>query len=396
LVESAIQFDTYGNNLNGTVSVTNGNPNVVGTNSSFTSDLSATANIIISGTEYGITAITDNTHLTLDSNFTGATASGITASTGYQTDPFYYNSNDPSGGGQASVNAGNDGQIVQITSSIDRINVYKEFGITRFNGAAFMDLPFFGNILSVCSTKNNIDYILATNGIYTNDGQNVKESDFGIRTIIEDTVRVHGIINPTSFSFDNYTIFFIGTLRVGQGDGALDIPNGCLVHHELFDEWYIWSLDNKMTCFSFYVDPATNTPYLISGDDEGNTYVWGEDYYNDNNVPIAYHLRTAYNYINSPISDKITDRYSISSDQSAAVTLNIATDYTNEYIEEQTFKPNLIKKGFLTSLRAFKSISFEFLGSTSDGQRPEIYGMSFSFKDMEDRYSNMKSGAQKR
>lgn len=315
--------------------------------------------------------------------------------TGYTTDPFTINNNDPAGGGTVTIDSGNNGQIVAITASIDRIQIYKQLGIYRFNGTTFMKLPFFGNILGVCSTKNNVDYILATNGIWRNDGQKIEQADFGIRTILQDTIEAYGITNPVCFSFGNLTFFFVGNIKIGKGNGSYTVANGCFVHDEVYDEWFIWGLGHQMTAFGYYIDPTTNQPVMLSGDVNGNTYSWGEQYSADDTKPIVYKLRQAYHTFESPSKNKIPDRYAISSDQADGVQLSIAKDFSDEYKVEETFKDGMIRKGKITGVLQFKAISFQIEGSTKTN-RPEFFGHTISYKDNEDRYEDARLKANKR
>jgi hypothetical protein len=305
---------------------------------------------------------------------------------GYQTDPFTINNNDPAGGGSVSLNAGAQGGIIDITSSVDRINIYKQFGAIRYNGQQFMNFPYSGHILAIAPTKENVDYILADNGIYKNNGSSIAPSDFGIMQIIQDTIQAHGITNPIGFSFNDLTIFFIGTIRIGQGDGAIDVQNGCLVHHERYDLWDVWSLGHQMTSFGSYID-SNNNPIMLSGDVNGNIYSWGEQYSSDAGIPISYHLRTAYHNFGDYSNTKFPDRYYFSILNADSITMSCATDYSDIYQYEQDFLAGMLKKDWFNGLYDYKSISFELKGATTT-TRPELLGYTIRHKDNEDRYDN--------
>jgi len=60
----------------GTIAVTNGSPAVIGTGTTFTSNM-AGKRIVIAGIWYTIASFTDTTHITLASNYAGTTASGL-------------------------------------------------------------------------------------------------------------------------------------------------------------------------------------------------------------------------------------------------------------------------------------------------------------------------------
>ncbi len=63
--------------LQGTIAVTNNSPNIVGTGTAFTADLSVGSIILINNVPYTVLSIANDTNLTLSSNYTGVTASGI-------------------------------------------------------------------------------------------------------------------------------------------------------------------------------------------------------------------------------------------------------------------------------------------------------------------------------
>lgn len=386
LAESAVSFDLNGYSLTGTCAMVQGDATVTGTNTLFTTELTTSMSLLIEGVVYRISSITSDIALELTQVYAAANASGKTVKTSYSADPFYLNSNDPAGGGTTSLTAGKDGQIIAMSSSVDRVNIYKQFGVYKFNGQSFFRMPYRGNILGMCSTKDDIDYILATNGIFRNTGRAVEPSDMGINTIIKDTIRVHGITSPVLYSLGDFTFFYIGTIRLGRGNNAKDITNGMLVHNEKYDSWDIWSLANPVTAFGKYVDPTTNEEVLISGDNVGNVYEWGEEYSSDNGVAIHYHLQTHYNNFGDPYKEKSPDRFAIALDDGDGATLQVAVDYKDDFGgKEQNNAVGFITKDYLSAeIRDFQAIAFQIMGSTKTN-RPEFHGYSIGFKEMDDR-----------
>jgi len=314
---------------------------------------------------------------------------------GYTTDPFTANANDPAGGGTASISAGKDGTIVGMTSSVDRINIYKQTGITRWNGIDFFQIPYYGGIFqnAIAPTQYNTDMFLATNGIFRNNGTTAEPASFGVDSVIRDTLRAHGITDPVGFSFNDLTIFYIGTIRIGTGDQALDVTNATLVHHEKYDEWYVWSLAHDMTCFSSYTDPTTNEPVLISGDANGNTYVWGEQYSSDDSKPINYRLRTKYWDFGIPETTKICERWVASFNTGAGAEVQFAADYSDNY-QPQKDVEGFFKEGFMQNIDQFKTLSLQIQGSTTT-DRPELLGITVFYKRLQERYNTTKNAARK-
>jgi uncharacterized repeat protein (TIGR01451 family) len=70
------------NSLQGTVAVTNASPTVTGTGTAFKTQLVANSSFYINKVVYTVSAITSDTQLTLTANYAGATASGLTITSG--------------------------------------------------------------------------------------------------------------------------------------------------------------------------------------------------------------------------------------------------------------------------------------------------------------------------
>ena len=304
--------------------------------------------------------------------------------TGYTTEPFTINANDPAGGGSTPVNSGADGEIVEITSSSDRVHIFKNTGVYRYNGQSFMRYPFRGHILSVCTTDNDVDYFMTPSGIFKCDGKQVSPASFGVNKIIRQTAKTYGLADIISYSVDNYTYFFIGTMNASpSAEQPLTLSNAMFVHDEALDEWYIWSLGHQMTAFGKWLNPTTKRLQLISGDVDGNTYIWGDEYYSDNGTPIHYHLRGAYMAFGDPDKIKYLEQYSISMKNGQTSSLNFALDYKDEYKNEQIFAPKILNKDKSNRISAFNAISLEVMGSASQN-RPVIYGTSISYQGGDD------------
>jgi hypothetical protein len=64
--------------VTGTIAVTNNSKAVVGTGTTFTTELKSGNTLVIANVEYRIDSITDNTHLTLNVVYAGTTAADLT------------------------------------------------------------------------------------------------------------------------------------------------------------------------------------------------------------------------------------------------------------------------------------------------------------------------------
>ena len=113
----------------GTIAVTKGSAAVVGTNTYWnTAGLNPGDIVKIAGVDYELASVTDNTHLTLASNYAGATASGLTYS-------IVRNFTATSGAQVAAQAAGLMGDVERyIDSDMQKINGKSAYEIAVANG----------------------------------------------------------------------------------------------------------------------------------------------------------------------------------------------------------------------------------------------------------------------
>lgn len=312
-------------------------------------------------------------------------------------DPWNSDNNDSATAGETGVDSGNRGNIHAMTVLNDRVTIYKDSGIYRYNGSGILRVPFADSIFPtsvVTSETTGYDYFLSTSGIYKGDGQTVQLASFKIQDIIYDTFLKYGFGNPFSFSYDKHVYFYVGQIylkSIGE-----TIANGMFVYNELYDEWYIWSLGHAMTCFGYYIDPTTKRKVLISGDANGNTYKWGTEFTSDATIPIAYRMRTKYWDFGSPESTKTFGRYNISTDLGAGGNLAFAIDESDEY-KPVDFVSGVLTKNWVKTedFSDFKTLSIEIQGSTTDS-RPEFLGITFKPKEQEERLGGGKAQSSKK
>lgn len=302
----------------------------------------------------------------------------------FATDPFSYdpNSADPSQGGSTSVDAGNNGPIVWMDVVQNAVNVYKQFGVYRWDGSTMLPLNFHDYIFgsTVCqSDMFKVDYFLSYNQIYMNDGKTVQPISFGINNILEDTFRKLGISNPVAFCFGHHAFFYIGDIQVRNEV----IHNGMIVYDERYQEWEIWGLGHPITAFGQYVD-GQGVRHMLTGDAAGNTYIWSEAFSSDAGVPIDYRLRTKYFDHGSPTSSKVPQpQAAISADPAEEAQIGMARDFSDDYHVIGSASGILSK--FNTESAAYptyKTNSIEISGSTTTS-RPEFYGCALSLDEEE-------------
>ena len=301
----------------------------------------------------------------------------------YQTNPITLNAGDPASAGIITVDSGNGGKIIKMTSIQGSLYIYKETAVYRFTGNAAFQMDYGDSVIPqtvVTHKKSGVDYFMSPTAIMRNDGQSVKVASLGINDIILKTIAGVGFPTPFAASWNDFTFFYIGTMLVGKDT----IPNGMFVHDERYDEWYIWQVGHNMTCFGSYYDVASRSIMLISGDDQGNTYTWSRNYNNDAGKAIPYRLRTKYDFCGKPESTKVVARIPTSTDNDAGATLSVAKDFSDDYKPLRGDTGNL-SSGFVNplSLSRFKGISLQISGSTTT-TRPEFYGYTITYLNKEE------------
>lgn len=336
--------------------------------------------------------IGDINHLSIAESFVNFDLSLPVAAAG---DPFYFDSNsaDPSQGGTTTANPGNNGSIVGLSVVQNSVIIYRQRSVTRFDGSNFLTLNFGNSVLegSICSSDySKIDYFLSYNSIYACDGSTIAPVSFGVNTIIQDTFTNLGIPNPHSFCFDYLSFFWIGNIwyQPYPTSNPITIPNAMFVKDERFGEWYIWSIGHEITAFGSYED-ENNVRHMITGDSEGNTWVWGEQYTSDGDTPINYQLRTRYQDHGVPSGSKIPQpQIVVSADPSAEADVSVGRDFQNKY-EKIGVAKGIFSKFNVQAFSQYKVISIQVSGSTTTN-RPEFYGYSIPVVE-EERFSDSKT-----
>jgi len=283
-------------------------------------------------------------------------------------DPWLENADDPSSSGSMTVNAGNDGVITGLSIVGDRPFYYKEGGVYKFNGTGVIRMPYnIGAIKNTIASTGGSDFFFTPEGVFYNDGSKIQMASFPIYKLIEKTYRKLGIdySKLCSVSYKDYYMLYIGDIYWDNKTYS----NGMLVYNARYDEWYIWSLAHQMTCFSYYLDPVSNDRKLISGDINGNTYVWGEDYNNDNGVAINFAIKTKHYYLENILSEKRLQEYFIISDFGNEAKLYVEYDRSGNEIEIGKTEKLYNKKRVSDDKQGdFRSISFAIRGKTTNNR----------------------------
>lgn len=398
LAESQVGFDflnppiTYPGT--GTLGVTDGSTNVMGSGTFFTTQLTVGSVIYIGGVAYTVHYINNDDNLVLETPFSGTTASGLSFLYSFSTvDPFYYSpaSSNPAQGGVTPLDSGNNGAIVDMSVVQNTLLIYKQRAIYRYDGTNFLTLNFANSVIPrsvAVSDYTKTNYFVSYNSIWTTDAQSVVPASFGVNTIIQDTFTNLGVQQPISFCFDYLSFFWFGNIwfQPNPSVNPVTIRNAMLVKDERFNEWYIWSVGHTVTAFGSYTD-ANNVRHMITGDSLGNTYVWGEQYTSDDGVPISYQLRTKYIDHGSPSGTKVPQpQTAVSADTNSEATVSSAKNFSDKYIPLGSTSGVLSKFNKSVATPSYKNVSIEVAGSTTTN-RPELYGITLNL-DEEEHFSD--------
>jgi hypothetical protein len=342
---------------------------------------------------YQSRVFTDVNRLSLAESWIGFD-SNVPSYSPYNSDPFSYSTTGIlSQGGLTPLDSGNNGAIVGMSVVQNNLIIYKQTGVYRYDGSNIVLLNFAGSVIpyTICTSDYfRINYFLSSDGIYSCDAQTVQPISFGVNNIIQDSYLHNTISNPLSFCFQYLSFFWLGSIWYN----GTTINNAMIVRDERIGENYIWSIGHTITAFGSFVD-SNNRRHMVTGDNLGNTYIWGEEYFNDNGLPINFDLRMKYIDNGKPSSKKTPQpQLGVSADPSNEAKIYIARDYNDIYTQIGSCNGKFAKFNYQSAnYPNYYAISIRIAGTTVNGDRPEIYGYSVNY-DEEEIFSDGKSYSQ--
>ncbi len=267
------------------------------------------------------------------------------------------------------------GSVIKLTNINDRLMIYKEEGIYKWNETSLLDVfglsPIQGTIATMKETKT--DYFLTNEGFFKTDGQTITPVGEGwydhIKQMFQNT------LDPTQFhSFSaNYLYFcYLGSVTY---DGKT-LSNACFVYNAYYNEMYLFNFGHHLTCFGYYIN-SSKEKVIVAGDVNGNTYQFdfSPSTNDDAGVPIKASMKTKYYYWDSPEKkNNITKFWSFASRQSE-IEVNVDKDFKGEFKDNILSLTDKFSKGMKdpSEIGQFNVLSFEYLWN-GKGERPEIYG----------------------
>lgn len=284
------------------------------------------------------------------------------------TDPWQEDDTDPSSSGSMSVGAGVDGIITGLSIIGDRPYYFKEQASYKFNGTGVIRDPLgVGAFPNSIATVEDTTFYFNNDGVYFNNGSQHDLASFKIQPIIQKTYDMIGFDKSKICAVGWKWYYMLYVDRIYWNNKIYS--NAMLVYDKRFDEWYVWTLGHRMTCFSWFVDPTTNDKILISGDEGGNTYIWGNGYNSDAGKPIVFEIQGVHHPLTNIQDDKrLVKTYTIS-DFGDEANLYLIYDKTRDPVEID------FATGFMKSKEAsddnlydFKTVSYLIKGSTTSNR----------------------------
>ena len=297
--------------------------------------------------------------------------------------PFTIVDDDISSANYRTIDMDYKGNIIKLTNINDRLNIYKEEGIYRYNESSVFILfglsPYDGSIATMEETRE--DFFLTNEGFFKTDGQKTVPIGVGWYPIIKKILK-NGIDTSkiTSYAVNFKYYCYLGNITY---DGVTK-TNALFVYDALIDEMWLWSLSHDVTCFGHYVD-SSGDKRLLFGSSNGYVYRFNESLSKDAGVPYQAYFTTKYFFFNDPTVYKKIDNIYGFTGVGQEIEVYADVDYNNSY------KPLLSISGYHSTsrinydeLEAFREISFKIQWN-GVGERPLFKGFIISFKSLSER-----------
>jgi len=275
------------------------------------------------------------------------------------------------------------GNIIKLTNINDRLNIYKEEGIYRYNESMVFLLfglsPFAGSIATMEETRE--DYFLTNEGFFKTDGKSVTPIGVGWYPIIKQILK-NGI--DTS-KINSYAVNFLYFCYLGNisYDGQT-IANACFVYDANLDEMWLWSFAYDISSICHYVDNS-GEKQIVLGTSNGRTFRLNRFVHDDAGQPITASFRTKYFFFDDPTKyNQISEIYGFT-DPGQELEIYLDKDYNNEYKLVASVSGYSSKARInYDRLGSFKELSAKIVWN-GKGQRPTFRGLVFNIKQSSER-----------
>lgn len=265
-----------------------------------------------------------------------------------------------------------NGNIFKLTNINDRLNIYKDEAIYRYNESQVFMLfgmsPIPGSVSTMKETLE--DYFLTNEGFFKTDGNTITPLGQGwydqIRQIFSNGIDLTKVCSGAR----NFLYFcFVGDVSY---DGQT-ITNACFVYNIYTDELSLWSLGYQITSFGYYVNTSGDN-VIVMGDVNGYVYELDYSANDDEGIPIKASFQTKYFYYDDPKNDNQLSSLHGFSIKGSEVEVYVDRDFSKNFQPYLTIDDRVVRsKKDLNEIGRFKSISYRFMWN-GKGDRPEVYG----------------------
>ena len=265
------------------------------------------------------------------------------------------------------------GGITKITNINDRINVYKEEGIYRYNESQVFSLfglsPFPSSVATMEETQE--DYFLTNEGFFKTDGASkptpIAEGWYPIiKQILKNGIDRSKIV---SFSANYWYFCYLGNVTY---DGEQKL-NACFVYDAKLDEMWLWKFAFDISSIGHFVNDNGEKVILL-GDINGNMYKLDTNANDDAGNAIMAYFKHKYVPFNDPsLLNRMMGLYAFGT-PGVELELGVALDFKDEWPQIASVN------GFILSTMVdFERIGhFQFLSTkiswNGKGKRPKFNG----------------------
>lgn len=268
---------------------------------------------------------------------------------------------------------------IKVTNINNRLNIYKEEGIYRYNETSVSELfglaAYQGSIATMEETKE--DYFMTNEGFFKTTGDaDPTPIGEGWYPILKQMLKNGMTLTSVVSGAVNYRYFcYVGQVTY---DGKT-LNHACFVYDARFDEMWLWDFAYDITCFGYYSN-TSNDKVVLLGDANGNVYKLDESANDDAGTAMFASFKTHYYYFDDPtMSNWISEFYGFTS-VGSELEIAIDRDYANQYTTIG------VSSGFGNKLRVnqdkigqFQQASFEITWN-GKGKRPSFDGMVCNIK----------------
>lgn len=284
------------------------------------------------------------------------------------------------------------GGIIKLTSLNDRLNIYKEQGVYKYNEDSVQELfglsPYVGSISTM--DESNEDYFFTNEGFFKTEvnpylsvSKAVKTIGDGWYPVIKEILK-NGIDTTKMNSLSVNFLYFCYMGDV-QYDGRV-VKNACWCYNAYYDELYLFSFAYDIRSMGYYVD-ASGNKQIVMGDVNGFTYKFDYNASDDAGLMINAMFRTKYFFFDSPHKkNQFTEIFPYAT-LGAELEISADTDFQNMYTEFTQLA------GLEDSIRVEPSKFGQFnefsmkVAWNGRGKRPEFYGMILNIKEDSERFT---------